>query len=480
MVIESLQKARRRSVIPKGKGHASLPRFFCGTEVRKTSVPIAVFILLTLLFPFRMFPAHQNTQDQNEELKAQIIIELHQAVKEIVRTELENYSVYRVPDLVAKDRAQQTVSKESAGTKVPVSGKRDFRTVLSDRKIRELTNLEFASYRAGGTESETQIAPGMAKKSNPSGNQQLGYSDVQKEYMQQIAQEESYSRPRQQRSNAVERMLIEEGGLLLPRGTLQVEPTFTAAHFSSNKINIEGFSILPVLVIGEISTESVKRDILIGSMPLRYGIWHNIQGEVKVPYRYEFDRITSNLGDEKTKDVRGLGDIEATLSAHVLRENGIIPDTIVSLGVKSPTGSNPYLNPIGLGTGHWGVRAGVVGVKTSDPAVVFGTLNYTWNLPETYSVFGEMDPGDSVGFGFGTAIALSYQTAINFQYEQSITSKLKRSGIPVNGSYLNSAALKAGFSWTHSEKAAIDFSLGMGLTTDAPDYIVELRFPYKF
>ena len=95
-------------------------------------------------------------------------------------------------------------------------------------------------------------------------------------------------------------------------------------------------------------------------------------------------------------------------------------------------------------------------------------------------LLGNVDPGHSIGYGFGTAIALSYQTAINFQFERSITSKLERDHFPVNGSYLNSASLKTGFTSTLSERFDIDIGITTGLTTDARDYVAEVRFPYTF
>ena len=135
---------------------------------------------------------------------------------------------------------------------------------------------------------------------------------------------------------------------------------------------------------------------------------------------------------------------------------------------------------IGLGTGHWGVRAALIAAKSSDPVVVFGNLSYTWNMERRFSDFGTVDPGDTVGYAVGAALALSYQTAINFQYEQNITSKLKKDGIFVNGSFLNDANLKMGLTWVVSEKFSVNVSAGMGLTTDSPDYVVQVGFPYTF
>jgi len=84
------------------------------------------------------------------------------------------------------------------------------------------------------------------------------------------------------------------------------------------------------------------------------------------------------------------------------------------------------------------------------------------------------------GYCLGMALALSYQAAINFQLDQSITTKMKKNGEAVNGSFVNAASFKSGLSWSISDHSSVDLSLSMGLTSDAPDYVIEVRFPYTF
>lgn len=427
-------------------------------------VPVlgAALVLTNGLFPSA--PVYSPRVDEAG-MKEKMADDLRQEVQMVVKAELQKYVKQINPSAQAGGKAPE-----------PVPQVKYSNPALNYEKVVELADAELEAYIAGsintGTGQGATTNSGAAQTVNPSSARPAASSE--KQVMKEL------SGPERDADHAVQRTLIQKGGLLLRRGSLQVEPSFTTAHFSSNRINIEGFSILPVLVIGEISTQSVKRDILIGATAFRYGLWHNFQGEVKVPYRYEFSRVTSNLGVETTRNSSGIGDIDAGVSCQILHARGILPDLIVNMGVKSKTGADPYTNPIGMGTGHYGMRMGVVAVKTSDPAVVFGMLNYTWNMEKTVPEYGTMNPGNSVGFALGTAIALSYQTAINFQYEQSITSKLLRNGIPVNGSFLNASSLKVGFTWSLSEKTAIDIGISKGMTTDAPDYTLEFRIPHTF
>ena len=412
----------------------------------------------------------QNLEEM-QKIKESMVLELRHEVREMLRNETINYSNGEYPVNQAASVPDFEKALEDAAEK-GMDRALDHRSAGSPPI---LSNAELGMYTAGGSGEEGSEAEIPDVAAGGPGGQSAGQPVKDGASAQEIP-----GLPKRVKEKAVERTLIQEGGLLLPRGRLQLEPSFTMAHFSSNRINVQGFSILPVLVIGEISTQAVQRDILIGAMSIKYGLWHRLQAEVKAPYRSEFDRITSNLGDETTRDARGIGDIEAGLSYQLLNGHDILPDTIFSLGMKAPTGDDPYRGPIGLGTGHWGGRASLVSVKSSDPAVVFGTLTYSYNAPREMDDFGEIDPGDSIGYGLGTAIALSYQTAINFQFEHSLTRKSRRDGVEVNGTFVNSATLKTGFTWTVNENLGIDTAVGIGLTTDAPDYVFELRMPYSF
>lgn len=396
------------------------------------------YIILTLaaiLFLFSMdsYAGSLNRDEAREELRNEI--------RSIVREEIENY--------LAEGRISE--AKE----------------VSEDRQkegIKELIRSELDSYVASGMDQEMKTPAGMMKTSD------VPLSDNPE---QTTAGKES----------AIETKLIQKGSMLLPKGKLQVEPSFTFAHFSSNKINIEGFAIVPILVIGEISTESVKRDILVQTLSFKYGLPDNMQFDVAIPHRYEYDRVTNNnLGDtsESIRSAAGFGDVVFALSRQVAYDNGMIPDTVASLNVKPPTGQSPYNRDIGLGTGHWAVKGNLIFAKANDPAVVFGSMGYTYNIEEDISNYGRVKPGDTFSYSVGVGIALSYQTAINFQLVHDVTLNMRKDDSTVSGTFINSASVKNGFTWSINERSSVDFSVSMGLTTDAPDYSIEVRFPYYF
>lgn len=294
------------------------------------------------------------------------------------------------------------------------------------------------------------------------------------------AEQEPVSGSMVSKEEPIERALIEKGGLLLPKNKLQIEPSYMYAHISANKIAVQGLAILPILVIGEISTERVKRDIFIAAAAVRYGILNNLQWNVKVPYRFQYNRTSNTSREEFTRTSSGIGDIETGLSYQFCSEHGGIPGLIGGINVKSHTGSSPYGRDISLGTGHWALTPSLVWVKSSDPAILFGSLAYTCNIERTIEGFGSVDPGDTYAYSLGFAFALNYQTALNFQIEQQITNRMRMNGSPVPGSFTNVANFKTGFTYSISKNLSLDVVTGLGLSEDAPDFTLEIRFPYTF
>ncbi|MFA5500252.1 MAG: transporter, partial [Candidatus Omnitrophota bacterium] len=196
----------------------------------------------------------------------------------------------------------------------------------------------------------------------------------------------------------IQEVLIEKGGLLLPPGKFQIEPDFTYAHTSSNKIVVNGLAILPILVIGEVNTQEISRDIFIPALTFRAGILDNLQGEFVIPYRYEFDRVSDSSNTETTHSASGLGDLQGGLSYQILHEQAILPGIIAGVSAKADNGEDPYTNNIGLGTGHWALRTNLVFVKSADPAMLFGNFGYTYTFARNFDNFGNVDPGDTFDY----------------------------------------------------------------------------------
>jgi len=351
--------------------------------------------------------------------------------------------------------------------------------VISDVRVAHvISDIEAAAIVAAGPSDQ---GPLMKTPEISSGGQPADQAP------QPVKNKESETAPQEgeqlvKTEEPIKRTLIEKGGILLGRGKWQIEPSVTYVHTSANRITVEGYTILPVLVIGEISTEKVKRDIFISNLTLRYGIKNNLQCDVNIPYRHQYDRVSVEApASETTRDFGGLGDISFGFTRQVAYEHGIIPDTIVGLSFKTRTGKEPYGRSIGLGTGHYGVKASMVAVKSSDPAILFASLAYTHNIErDDIEGYGSVKPGDTVDYSLGAAFALNYQLAFSAQLQQSITTKLYVDDDPVPGSFTNVVNFKYGLTWSVKKDLSYSVYATHGLTTDSPDLVIEVRSTHTF
>jgi hypothetical protein len=280
----------------------------------------------------------------------------------------------------------------------------------------------------------------------------------------------------------LERVLIQRSALLLPPWTLEIEPSLTYAHSSSDRIVIDGvtafFQEIPGfgIVLGDIISERVRQDTLIPALTFRLGLPYDFQMETKIPLRYESVKVLRADFDESMRSAFGLGDIEIALSRHLIREKGWIPDFLGSFRWRTPTGRTSGNVP--LGTGFHGLQLAFTGVKVKDPVAFFGGLSYTANLPATQRSL-KIDPGDTWGFNLGMGLALSYETSINISWEQRFTHRTKLEGDKVPGSALTVGTLRIGLTYALTKDTFIDFGVAIGLTRDASDVQATLAIPFR-
>lgn len=192
-----------------------------------------------------------------------------------------------------------------------------------------------------------------------------------------------------------------------------------------------------------------------------------------------------------------------------LDETANLPDAVVSVRVKAPTGQEPYgiklieqannnnlavPESLPTGNGVWSVTPGISLVKTFDPAVLFGSLSYTHNFEESFGdispnvnqkVPGKISLGDSFQLGVGVAFALNEKMSMSFSVSDLVQrkSRIKQTGQDwqsVVSSDANAGYFNVGMTIAASENLTIVPNLSIGMTDDAPDFTFSLKFPYYF
>ena len=309
-------------------------------------------------------------------------------------------------------------------------------------------------------------------------------------------------RERVERERAIQS--VQRSGVLLPQGKFDVEPSFTYSHTSRNFINVDGFSILPVLIIGNIQALRVERDVFQTQLALRYGILPNLQVDASVPWQSETDRyVTQSYQNnvqlapkESGRHDQGIGDPQLGLSYQLLHEHGWVPDLIVQSTGRAPIGKSQFdihsNSQLAQGAGVWGVRNGITAIKTMDPIVLIFNTGYTYKFGRdltaqritstgTNVITTTYQPGGSIDNGVAVAIAMNPSFAINLGVLERYTFSTELTGVgTVQGSSLNEAQFRFGFAWAVTRNSVFNFTAAMGLTEDSPGLTITIAYPIKF
>ena len=304
----------------------------------------------------------------------------------------------------------------------------------------------------------------------------------------------TYDTMERQATEALDRALIVRGGLLLPSGTLEVDHTTSYFNSSSDHLSVNGFALLPVLVVGDITSQRLRADFLLPTFTARLGLPHKFQMDVIIPYGYESIRTVDATNAQTSATSFGLGDISAGIYRQLTTEHGHIPDMLANVRFKSTTGKDSFSltsSEVALGTGFNAIQGNLTVAKSSDPVVFFGNLSYTANLPASHTVpandpenpdaktTGHFNPGGAVGFQLGSILALNPEVSMTVGWDQRFTRSTQLNGVDIPSSYLVEGTLRLGTSYVYAPGKTIDLSFGVGLTPDTPNLQFAVGVPFR-
>ncbi|HCH52277.1 MAG TPA: hypothetical protein DE109_01930 [Aeromonas sp.] len=285
-------------------------------------------------------------------------------------------------------------------------------------------------------------------------------------------------------------------------------------HYNRKDLALRGFLALDAIFLGEINLDRVRSDQWTADLVTRYTLNDRWQLELAVPYMYRNTNYqstgkenSSREFEEQTVSDGGLGDLSLAIYYRVLAEDEDWPDLVWNVRAKAPTGKDPYgieimtsesgnlMVPKDLATGNglWQLSTGFSLVKTMDPAILFANLNYGHSLKQDFDDVsyqpgdqpGSIQLGDWYEYGLGVAFALNERFSLSFNINQRITLESSQGAEgfdmeKVTGSDANAASFGMGSTWAITDKLSMAVNWSAGLTTDAPDYSIGLRFPYRF
>lgn len=304
---------------------------------------------------------------------------------------------------------------------------------------------------------------------------------------------------------------------------LTIENGVSYAWYDRRELTLNGFLALDAIFLGNIALQDVKSNILTYTLAARYGVSPRLTLNMEVPY---LARSTSYIQGgaggaatsllEETTTGTGVGDITLSANYKLFTETDRRPDTVLTFGVIAPTGRNPYgiswtapgtngqtsdsnghfavPDQQPTGNGVWQTSLGISAVKTMDPAIVFANLGYTHTFPRSFpdintdpqtTTPGSVNLGDSYSFGAGVAFAFNERTSLSMSFSDKINGKaaLRSQGgqwVKVVGSDANAATFNFGVTYALSKHTTLVTLLGIGLTPDAPNYMLTFKIPYIF
>lgn len=273
---------------------------------------------------------------------------------------------------------------------------------------------------------------------------------------------------------ALERTLTSLGVLLLPKGQVELEPFFTYTRRES----IRQALLLPRVGFPAIRRVEDRSNEYDFGLRARVGLPFDAQLELDLPYRVVNrklvipDSLDSYTAPANTGS--SIGDVQVSIAKTLLRERGWMPDLIGRLTWDTDTGSRTD-NDVALGIGFNEFRVRLTALKRQDPLAF--TLGAFY---ETSDERGGIEPGDKYGLTLGTSLAASPETALSVALSQTFFEETQVDGTLLRESGGVSSTLFLGASSLLLRNALLAISVGIGLTENAPDYIVNVSLPIRF
>jgi hypothetical protein len=248
---------------------------------------------------------------------------------------------------------------------------------------------------------------------------------------------------------ALEQALVSEGALVLPRGTYELTPEFSWAHWDS-------------------VTNPTLNNTYTASAGFRMGLPWRSQVSLEVPY------VWNDFGKGGTSD--GLGDAGVLFTKELIGNAYDVPVLLGSVGWTSPTSRACCTGPIPYVSGFQG---GLTAVKRLDPLVAFAGVSYYSQI--SGDVAGTtFDPSDVIGTRLGASLAVTPTTSITTGVNLSFLTDTQSGRLPGPRPDDVLASVDIGFNTLLWQRTFLNVTGQFGLTGDIPDFRLITSVPIRF
>lgn len=188
-------------------------------------------------------------------------------------------------------------------------------------------------------------------------------------------------------------VFLRDQRVLLSKNELAVD--FGLAYARTDNLVLLNVESVPTLGL-------VESDTFGGTRVARYSLGDDTEIFAGTSYRNQSVSLAAN-GTDVSRASRGeFGDINVGLRHTALQEAASQPDVILSVEGGIPTDSGPY-----------SLGGGVTFVKSFDPAVIFGSINYRHTFSRDRNDITRLLPRDRIDAQIGYAFALNDTIILN-------------------------------------------------------------------
>jgi hypothetical protein len=310
--------------------------------------------------------------------------------------------------------------------------------------------------------------------------------------------------PKEQQQPQVIQSLPQGIAVLTPARQFILTPSIEYTQATANRLVFEGVVIVPGINVGEVTASTDDRSIFAAVADLRYGITDRLEAELRVPLVFSDDRATVlNQGPQgsATQSIyvsgKGLGDINLAARYQINDGADDWPIFVANARTNLDTGIGPFnikRNPAGiaegvaLGSGFVGLEGGFSVLKISDPAVLYGSVNYIYQLPKDINQtiggvhVGRVDPSGSVNatFGFGFAVNPDFSFSFGYNHYYVFPQITYLGDTRQTTTSLEVGALQFGMAYRVRPDMSLNANFQFGVTADAPNMYMVISLPTTY
>lgn len=276
----------------------------------------------------------------------------------------------------------------------------------------------------------------------------------------------------EQGPRALERALVDKGGLLLPTGGLELAPALAYALVAVDSTVAAG---------GQTYGQRTRAHVFTGSLTARLGLPLDFQVEALVPFAAARRNTVVGNSAYQSAASAGPGDVRVAATRQIVRAQGGMPDLLATAFWRIPTGSSPWdarPDSLGLGSGAHSLGLALSMVKALDPLVFLVRASFAFSA-SAHSSIGEIKTGDEWELTAGTLLAVSPESSLSIAFAHKYSTAMRLEQKTVIGSDRTGPTLQLGVATLLSPSVFLNVTSAIGLTPDVPAFQLMVSAPVQ-